>query len=109
MSGTINQLNNEYSRGNLNRQSCVRLIRKSNLPIILRAETEQFISRNILSDCGRVAPNCLKAFMIKTAQKMGLKNLIPNLKSLFKSKIGYDGYFLDGGKLFRVELSDDVQ
>ncbi len=109
MSDTINQPSNEYQKAKLNKQRCVRLIRKSSIPVILRAQTEQFISRNVLPDCGRVPPNCLKAFMIKTAQKMGLKNLIPNIKSLFKSKIGYNGYFLDGGKLFRVELSDDFR
>lgn len=107
MSGTIKQLNNENPMRGLNSQSCVRIIRKAELPVILRAETEQFISRNVLPDCGRVAPNCLKAFMIKTAQKMGLENLIPNLKSLFKSKVGYEGYYLDGGKLFHVDLSDN--
>ncbi len=107
MSDTINKLHNEIPMQGLNRQSCVRLIRKAELPVILRAETEQFISRNVLPDCGRVPPNCLKAFMIRTAQRMGLKNIIPHVKSLFKAKVGYDGYYLDGGKLFHVDLSQD--
>ncbi|MEK6793053.1 MAG: hypothetical protein AABX96_02140 [Nanoarchaeota archaeon] len=109
MSDTINQQYNEIPTRDLNRQSCVRLIRRAELPVILRAETEQFISRNVLSDCGRVPPNCLKAFMIGTAQRMGLNNIIPSLKSLFKSEVGYQGYYLDGGKLFHVELSDDYR
>ena len=106
MSGTINKSANSILRGSLNRQRCVQIIKKSDLPIILKFETSKFISRNILPDCGLVPPNCLKAFMIKTAQKMGLQNLVPYVKGLFKSKIGYDGYFLDRGKLCRVELSD---
>ena len=115
MSGTINNPNNEMRNNylqssfssQLNKQTCVRIMRKSELPIILKAETEQFIARNILPDCGRVPPNCLKAFMIKTAQKMGLENLIPNLKSLFKAKVGYEGYYLDGGKLFHIDFIDN--
>lgn len=107
MSGTINNPNEIMS--NLNRQSCVRIVRKSKLPIILKAEAEKFIERNMLQDCGRVPPNCLKAFMVRTAQKMGLQRIIPYVKSMFKSRIGYDGYYLDGGKLFRVDLSDDFR
>ncbi len=105
MSGTIN---NPHELNNLDRQSCVRVLRQSRLPVILKVEAERFIERNILQDCGRVPPNCLKAFMIKTAQKMGLQRIIPYVKNMFKSKIGYDGYYLDGGKLFRVDLSDDI-
>lgn len=107
MSGTINQPNGISS--NLNRQSCVRVLRKSKLPVILKAEAEKFIERNTLQDCGRVPPNCLKAFMVRTAQKMGLRRIIPYVKSMFKSTIGYEGYYLDGGKLFRVDLSDDFR
>lgn len=107
MSDTINNPNEILS--NLNRQSCVRVLRQSRLPVILKVEAEKFIERNTLQDCGRVPPNCLKAFMIKTAQKMGLQRIIPYVKNMFKSKVGYDGYFLDRGKLFRVDLSDDVR
>jgi len=107
MSDTINKSHNEIPMQGLNKQSCVRLIRNAELPVILRAETEQFILRNILPDCGRVPPNCLKAFMIRTAQRMGLNNIIPSLKSLFKSKVGYNGYYLDGGKLFHIEFSNN--
>ncbi len=107
MSDTINNPN-EILLKNRARQSCVRIIRKSNLPVILKAETERFIERNTLEDCGRVPPNCLKAFMIKTAQKMGLERVIPYVKSLFRSEVGYKGYYLDGGKLFRVNFSDDL-
>jgi hypothetical protein len=107
MSGTINNPN-EISN-NLNRQSCVRVLRKSKLPVILKVEAEKFIERNVLQDCGRVPPNCLKAFMVRTAQKMGLQRIIPYVKNMFKSRIGYDGYYLDNGKLFRVDLSDDFR
>ena len=107
MSGTIQLPSNEILRNYLSRQACVIAIRKAELPPILKAETEQFIQRNVLPDCGRVPPNCLKAFMIKTAQRMGLARIVPYVKSLFKSKIGYEGYFLDGGKLLRIEPGDD--
>lgn len=107
MSDTINSPNEILN--NLNRQSCVRVLRQSRLPVILKVEAEKFIERNTLQDCGRVPPNCLKAFMVKTAQKMGLQRIIPYVKSMFKAKIGYEGYYLDGGKLFRVDLSDDVR
>lgn len=107
MSGTINQSaivsRNIYLVGD---QACVKSIRRSSLPIIIKAETEKFIERNVLPDCGKVPPNCLKAFMIRTVQKMGLNNLIPGVKRLFKSKIGYNGYYLDGGNLFHVEVRD---
>ena len=106
MSDTISNPNEILS--NRDRQSCVRVLRQSKLPVILKVEAERFIERNTLQDCGRVPPNCLKAFMIKTAQKMGLHRIIPYVKSMFKSKVGYDGYYLDGGKLFRVDLSDDI-
>ena len=35
---------------------------------------------------------------------MGLDKIVPNVKKMFKSDIGYNGYFLDSGKLFKVEL-----
>jgi hypothetical protein len=108
MSGTINKSRNGNLINLTSSQSCVRVIRKSNLPVILKAETEKFIERNLIPECGRVSPNCLKAFMIKTAQKMGLNRVIPYLSNMFKSNIGYRGYFLDQGKLFRVELSNYV-
>lgn len=106
MSGTINKLPDEI-RNNLARQACVRLMRESSLPLLLKAQTEQFIERNVLADCGKVPPNCLKAFMIKTAQKMGLHHVVPYVKKLFRSKVGYNGYFLDSGKLFRADIADD--
>ncbi|MBM3232468.1 hypothetical protein FJZ21_03790 [Candidatus Pacearchaeota archaeon] len=107
MSDTINSPNEIAS--NLNRQSCVRALHQSRLPVILKVEAEKFIERNTLQDCGRIPPNCLKAFMIKTAQKMGLQRIIPYVKNMFKSRIGYNGYYLDCGKLFRVDLSDDIR
>jgi len=106
MSGTINQTGNS-PMGEINRQSCVRIFRQAELPVILKAEVERFIERNTLPDCGRVPPNCLKAFMINTAQRMGLNKIIPYVKNLFKAKVGYEGYYLDRGELFRVNLSDN--
>ncbi len=91
----------------LNRQSCVKAFRSANLPIILKSEGEQFINRNILSDCGRVAPNCLKAFLISTAKKMRAIKLIPHIKNLFKSEIGYKGYYLDAGNLRHIDMLDN--
>lgn len=108
MSGTINKPTNEIL-SKVNRQSCVRTLRSSNLPILLKAEAEKFIERNILPDCGRVPPNCLKAFMVRTAQRMGLSRIVPYVKNMFKSKVGYDGYYLDRGKLFRVDLSNNIE
>ncbi len=91
----------------LNRQSCVKAFRSANLPIILKSEGEQFINRNILSDCGRVPPNCLKAFLISTAKKMCIIKLIPRIKTLFKSEIGYRGYYLDAGNLRHIDMLND--
>src|SRR3989344_3491855 len=99
MSGTIQIPANEIIRKYLDRQSCVLAVRRAELPPILKAEVEQFIERNVLPDCGRVPPNCLKAFMVWTAQKMGLARLVPYIKNLFRSSVGFQGYFLDSGKL----------
>ena len=109
MSRTINKSGNENEYADkLNRQGCVRRIRQASLPLLLRAEAEKFIERNTLPDCRRVPPNCLKAFMIQTAQRMGLHRIIPYVKNLFKAKVGYEGYYLDSGELFRVDLSDNL-
>ena len=102
MSDTINLPTNEIIRKYIDRQSCIVAIRRAEFPPVFKAEVERFIERNTLKDCGRVPPNCLKAFMIKTAQKMGMSNLIPYAKKLFKSKVGYDGYYLDSGNLCRT-------
>lgn len=108
MSGTIQQLARyEPLRKNVDRQACVIAIRRAELPPIFKAEVEQFIDRNVLPDCGRVAPNCLKAFMVKTAHRMGLTKVIPYVKKLFRSDIGFKGYFLDSGKLFHINTFND--
>ena len=109
MSGTNNNSIDGISGNQIARQSCVRIIRRSNLPVILKAEVEKFIERNVLPDCGRVPPNCLKAFMIKTAQRMGFHRVVPYVKNLFRAKVGYEGYFLDSGQLFRVDLVEDIR
>ncbi len=87
----------------IDRQACVIAVRKADLPKIVKAEAERFIQRNVLKDCGRVPPNCLKAFLIKTINKMSLDNMIPYVQKLFKSDIGYNGYYLDAGNLCRVD------
>lgn len=87
----------------INSQSCVIAIRESNLPTELKKEMRLFAQRNMLSDCGRVPPNCFKAHLVKTAKKLGIKReKIDFLKRLVKGKIGYKGYYLDRGKLKRV-------
>ena len=103
MSGTIQIPQYEIQRRYIDRQACVLAIRKADLPILVKAEAEQFIQRNILQDCGRVPPNCLKAFLVKTIRKMGMEKMIPYVKNIFKSKIGYKGYYLDAGNLCRVD------
>ena len=91
------------SISSLEEQPCVRAVRNACLPLKLHAELEGFIQRNLLTDCWRVPPNDLKANMVKTAKKLGLKKrIISRLKRLFKSKLGYKGYYLDAGELKRV-------
>lgn len=109
MSGTIQTTEYEQLRKYTDRQTCVRALRRANLPLILKSEAEQFINRNILPDCGRVPPNCLKAFLIRTVNKMGLSNLVPYVKKMFRSSIGYNGYYLDAGNLRHVNLINDFR
>ena len=86
------------------RQACVRAVRGSTLPTELKREAEKFISRNTLPDCGRIAPNCFKAHLLNTASSLNLrKSQIEKIKNLFRSKIGFQGYYLDNGKLRRVQ------
>ena len=82
-------------------QACVKAFRKADFPQEYKKNIEKFISRNVIPDCGRVAPNCLKAHMIKTAKKFGLKN-IDKIKGLFRARVGFNGFYLDGEKLRRV-------
>lgn len=90
-------------KNSLERQSCVKAVKRAKLPLPLRKEINAFIQRNVLSDCGRVPPNCLKAHMIKTARKLKLNdNKISDLKKLFRAEVGYEGYYLDSGRLRRV-------
>jgi hypothetical protein len=84
-------------------QACVKSIYNAKLSTDLKNEIDKFISRNILPDCGKVPPNCLKAHLIKTAKKFGLSRAkINHFKRLFKAKIGFNGYYLDNGKLKKV-------
>lgn len=109
MSGTIQNPSNEILRKYIARQACVVAVRRAELPPVFKAEVERFIERNVLTDCGRVPPNCLKAFMVKTAQRMGLTKLVPYVKSLFRSDIGFKGYFLDSGKLFHINSIQNLR
>lgn len=87
----------------LESQPCVRAVRNANLDPKLKKEIDLFIIRNILPDCGRVPPNCLKAHIIRTAKSLGFPGKkIVELEGLFKSDVGYRGYYLDAGKLKKV-------
>ncbi len=83
-------------------QSCVQAVLSSSLPAKMKQEAARFISRNVIPDCGRVAPNCLKAHLISTAKKMGMNDKIQYLNSLFRAKIGFNGYYLDENRLKKV-------
>ena len=101
--GQTSKLSSILESPSLARQPCVKAIISANLPPSLRRELEAFIQRNILSDCIRVPPNCLKAHIIKTARKLNMtEKKVNELKKLFRSKIGYDGYYLDAERLRRV-------
>lgn len=93
----------------LEKQDCVQAVINSNFPIDFKQEIYRFINRNILQDCNRVAPNCLKAHMIKIAQKFKWKkNKIRKLLTLFKSNIGYQGYYLDAGRLRHINKFQNI-
>lgn len=93
----------------LERQPCIRAVKSADLPRELQIEIELFIQRNTLPDCGRVPPNCLKAFIIDKAVKLGLTRVnLKKLSKLFPSKIGYKGYYLDAGKLRRIKLPKNL-
>ena len=68
----------------LESQPCIKAIKKANFHPKLRKEINAFIQRNVLSDCGRVPPNCQKAHMIKTDKKINMpEKKVKNLKKLF--------------------------
>lgn len=107
MRGLSNLSGSKSKLNAINRQPCVNAVRRARLPKELKKEIKSFIQRNTLEDCGKVPPNCLKAHMIKTAIHMGMnQNKITQISRLFKSKIGFNGYYLDAGKLRRVKLPD---
>jgi hypothetical protein len=87
----------------LKTQPCVRAILGADLPSGLKIEMESFIRRNVIADCGRVSPHCLKAHLVKTGKDMRLsEKKIEELMKLFKGEIGWKGYYLDSGKLKKV-------
>lgn len=80
-------------------------LKNSELPNEYKREVGKFIERNVLPDCGRVPPNCLKAHMIRLAKIFRFrKKDIDYVKNLFRGSIGYDGYYLDRGRLKRVNF-----
>lgn len=84
-------------------QACVIAIRRARLSSQIKNEMRKFISRNILQDCERVSPHCLKAHLIRTGKKLKLNSgRLATLKNLFKARIGFKGYYLDNGKLKKV-------
>ena len=84
-------------------QPCIRAVKRANLPNKLKQELEKFIERNKLPDCDKVSPHCLKAHMVHTAKKLRLRGKeIESLKTLFRARIGYKGFYLDAGELKRV-------
>jgi hypothetical protein len=87
----------------LENQTCIRAIKKSDLSYDFKKDLLKFAKRNIIPECGRVSPNCLKAYMIKKAKLKHFRSTrLEKLKNLFRSKIGYKGYFLDAGKLNHI-------
>ena len=87
----------------LESQPCIRALKRAKLPKKLSEELELFVERNMLSDCRKIPPNCLKAHMISTAHGLKLsKKEIRELANLFEAKVGYKGYYLDAGKLKKV-------
>lgn len=88
---------------NIAGQACVRAILSSNLPGNIKEEMKKFILRNIIPDCQRVSPHCLKAHLINTSISMGLSDKeVEKTKNLFRARVGYEGYYLDAGKLKKV-------
>ena len=102
MAGIYN-FNFEKLPKNVLGQPCVQALKNSPLPLGLKLEGFNFIKRNILEDCNIVPPRCLKAHLVKKAQNLGFgEKEMKSVKSLFRAKIGFQGYYLDNGKLKKV-------
>lgn len=87
----------------VNKQACVKAVHKAKLPETFKRDLDRFIYRNIIPECGRISPHCLKAYMIKKAKQKGFsERFVERVKGLFKGKVGYEGYFLDNGRLRKV-------
>jgi len=89
-------MRSEIPKSALN-QSCVKALYNSNLPLKFKNEGFKFVKRNLISDCNKVAPSCFKAHLLKTAEKFKINS--DKVNNLFKSKIGFNGYYLDNEKL----------
>ena len=83
------------------------------IPDDLIAELEYYIRRNSLnkfvireeckSKIHECCPRCLKAHMLKTAEKMGISEGGRQFLSLFVGgEAGHDGYYLDNDELIKV-------
>ena len=84
------------------------LLRKNHIEEILIpsrfiSDLEEFARRNYLPHIEECCPQCLKAHAIKRAEEHNLsREEIGSLKSLFKGKIGHNGYYLDKEKLIEL-------
>jgi len=82
------------------------------IPDDLIAEMESYTSRNSFKKIFReialdmphgCCPRCLKAHMIKTAEKIGLQSESIRFLSYFtKGEAGHYGYYLDGNELIKI-------
>ena len=84
------------------------------IPDSLIAEIELFASRNTLSEIidskyltktpKEVCPHCLKAHTLKHASSLGLPNeSLEFLDELLPGVKGHHGYYLDSGKMIKIE------
>ncbi len=91
------------AREGLPNQPCIRAV--LGLPTKLRDAGLRFIRRNKVTEQGHVSPHCLKAHLITKAYEFHVsERQIRQLKTLFKSRVGYQGYYLDAGKLRKVPV-----
>ncbi|MBI2451876.1 hypothetical protein HYV50_02235 [Candidatus Pacearchaeota archaeon] len=82
------------------------------MPEELLIEIEAFSHRNPLGTLAYrlkdkkeiyyCCPNCLKAHLIKQAQRIGRKNLRKILSRILNGEVGHDGYYIDGEEIKRV-------
>lgn len=102
---------NKSSKSLQGRNSIEDALELLGLPKRLLWKIGGFVKRNTLAvvrGLGRARPDyrccesCLKAFMMKEAEKYD-RNVRQKVKSALKVEAGHDRYFLDGEKLLRVD------